>query len=736
MSEKNTLKLQSRRATAKLIGRTQPATAQTIVFACVVTGLAIGTISPSVKAQTSTPMQTLPEVKVVGQLDQGYLVKQTTTATKTDTQLRDVPQSISVVSEDQVRDQAAQGLAEALRYVPGVNFSQGEGNRETPIFRGISTTGDFFVDGIRDDVQYYRDLYNIERIEVFRGPNAMIFGRGATGGLINRVTKAPTWTKSYGGSVTLGSYENRRATFDLNQPINSDVSFRLNGLYENSGSYRDGVTLERAGINPTLSWRLGAQTMLTLGYEYFKDDRIADRGISSFRGAPVETNRSTFFGNAANSPTGTELNAATALIEHIFDSGVLLRNRSRWANQDKFYQNIYPAAVNAAGTEVAINAYNNATSRESMFNQTDLIFSLATGGIKHKFLVGTEFGRQDTTNFRNTGFFAGNATSVMVPLSNPVTFAPVTFRQGATDADNTGKTTVRAVYVQDQIELNRQFQIVAGLRYDSFEVDFRNNRTGQNFNTDNGLVSPRVGVIYRPVEPLSLYANYSIAYQPRAGDQLSSLSLTNASLKPEKFKNYELGVKVDVAKNAVATAAIYRLDRTNVVVLDPNDPTNSRSILSDGQRSEGLELSLAGNITSAWSMNGSYAYTDARFIANTSATLREGGQVAQVPKNTFALWNRYDFTSDIGAGLGIIHRTKTFAANEQIATAAVPIPNVELPGYTRVDAAVFYRLDKNIRVQVNVENLFNEKYFISANSNTNITPGSPPAIRVGLSGRF
>lgn len=685
-------------------------------------------------AQAAAP--TLPTVTVSSDGEEGYAATRSATATKTDTSLRDTPQSISVVTKDQIRDQSAQSLAEATQYVPGVGFAQGEGNRETPIFRGISSTGDFFIDGIRDDVQYYRDLYNIERVEVFKGPNAMIFGRGATGGLINRSTKQPGWTPSAGGSVTLGSNSNRRLTADVNQPINDQLAFRLNALYENSDSYRDGVSIKRSGINPTLAWRDGTRTLVTVGYEHFKDDRIADRGISSFRGAPVAVDPATFFGNAAASPTGTTLNAFSAGIEHEFDNGVTLRNRTRIADQDKFYQNVFPGAVNAAGTGVAISAYNNATSRKSIFNQTDINYTLQAGAVKHKLLAGVEIGQQDTDNFRQTGYFPGNVTSVTVPLSNPTTGLPVSFRQSATDADNSGKAKVAALYFQDQIELSPQFQIVGGLRYDKFKVDFRNNRNGDAFDTSDGLVSPRIGVIYKPLDMVSLYANYSVAYQPRAGDQLSSLSLSNAALKPEKFKNFELGAKWDLRSNLAATAALYRLDRTNVVVLDPSDPAATRTMLSDGQRSQGFELGVNGRVTPAWSIAGGYTYADAKFVADTSATQRAGGAVAQVPKHTLALWNRYDFSPTWGAGLGVIHRTKMFAGNELIATPANPTPNVVLPGYTRIDAAAFYTISKTMRLQVNVENLFDKKYYLNANSVNNITPGSPRAVRVALNAKF
>jgi catecholate siderophore receptor len=565
----------------------------------------------------------------------------------------------------------------------------------------------------------------------------MIFGRGATGGLINRVTKLPSWTEAgYGGSLTLGSNANRRVTADINQPINDRVAIRLNALYENSDSYRDGVKLERKGINPTIAWKLAPKTLATLGYEHFEDDRTADRGITSFQGRPVNTSPSTFFGNAAQSPTWTKLDAATLTLEHEFDSGATVRNRTRWADQEKFYQNVFPGAVNAAGTQVAISAYNNRTNRKSVFNQTDLNFSFSTGGLQHRFLAGAEFGVQETDNFRQTGYFPGDATSVMVPLSNPFSSLPVNFRQSASDADNSGKATVAAFYIQDQIEITRNLQVVAGLRYDRFKVDFTNNRNGQQLNPSDDLVSPRVGVIYKPVQDLSLYANYSVAYQPRAGDQLASLTATNAAFKPEKFKNYEIGAKWDIKRNLSATAALFRLDRTNVVVLDPTDPTNTRTMLSDGQRTNGFELSLAGNLTPLWSVAGGYAYTDAKFVADTSATLRAGGAVAQVPKHTFALWNRYEITPAWAAALGVIHRTRMFAANEQIATAGAATPNVVLPGYTRFDAAVFFKVDAKTSVQLNVENLFDKKYYINANSNTNITPGSPRAFRVSLNKAF
>jgi len=677
---------------------------------------------------------TLDEVKVVGKAitsdgdAKSYMAKRSRTATKTDTPLLDTPQSITVVPQKLIKDQNMQSMADAVRYVPGVSMAQGEGNRDAPIIRGVASTSDMYVDGIRDDVQYYRDLYNIDKVELFKGPNAMIFGRGAAGGLINRVSKMADWSNRREFNFQVGSFDKFRLTGDFDQAINDDFAVRLASLWESSRSYRDGFDGTRWGVNPTVSWRAGEQTKVTLGYEHFQDDRVADRGISSFRGRPVDTDISTFFGDPARSPTWATVDAFNALLDHDFGGGVTLRNRSRYANYDKFYQNIFPGAVNAAGTQVAISAYNNATQRENFFNQTDLNFSFDTGPVKHKFLTGAEVGNQVTDNFRNTGYFTGvgrNTTSVNVALTNPRYNGPVTFRQSATDADNHGTATFGAVYFQDQIEFIPQLQGIVGLRYDRFDVDFRNNRNGQKSSSQDNLFSPRAGLIYKPIDAVSVYANYSIAYVPRAGEQLASLSLSNQALQPEEFRNYEVGAKWDIYPDLMASLAFYQLDRLNALATDPNNP--AVSFLVDGQRTRGIELSVSGNITDAWSVFGGYAFQNGEITKSLSASALAGATLPQVPEHMFSLWNRYDFTKNWGVGLGAVYRSKMYAATDNL---------VSLPGFLRFDAAVYYTVNDNVQLQVNVENLFDKEYYASANSNTNITPGSPIAANANIRLRF
>ncbi|MEO6075284.1 MAG: TonB-dependent receptor, partial [Dokdonella sp.] len=449
---------------------------------------------PIIGAAFSSPTK-LDAVEVREKRYPAYSAERTRTATKTDTPLRDVPQAITIVTQQLIRDQAMRGIGDIVRYVPGVGIAQGEGNRDAPVFRGNSSTADFFIDGIRDDVQYFRDLYNIDRVEVLKGASGMIFGRGGSGGVINRVTKQADGEEHRELTTQLGSYGRSRSTVDFGQAIDASAALRVTAMAEDSDSYRDGVSVKRYGANPTASFQLGEHTTATLGYEYFRDDRTADRGIPSFRGRPINTDASTFFGNPALSPTWAQVDAFNAVIEHAFGGGVMLRNQTRWADYDKFYQNVYPGAVTADGSQVSISAYNNLTARKNVFNQTDLTFGMNTGAITHGFLVGAELSRQETDNRRMTGYFTDvgpNTTSVLVPVASPTTHQSLFFRPGANDANNSGVAKGAAVYAQDQMVFSPHWQAVIGVRFDRFDVDLSNNRSGATFNSTDNLLSPRL----------------------------------------------------------------------------------------------------------------------------------------------------------------------------------------------------------------------------------------------------
>ena len=682
---------------------------------------------------------TLQEVDVVApvvsdtQPVKGYNAKRSSASTKTDTELRDVPQAISVITQDQIKDQSVQSIAEAVRYVPGVQAAQGEGNRDALIFRGNATTGDFFLDGVRDDVQTYRDIYNTDRIEVLKGPNGMIFGRGGAGGAINRVSKEAGWDPISQITASYGAYDQRRISGDFGQAINDTVAFRINAVYENSDSYRDGVELKRYGVTPTITIKPTDKTKITLGAEYFKDEHISDRGVPSVNGAGNSqlNNRpfrigdtDQFFGNAKLSPNETETNAFNAMIEHAFDSGLTVRNRLRYADYDKFYQNVFARnSVTNAGT-VQFGAYRDETDRENLINQTDLIFDVKTGSIEHKLLFGMELAKQKTDNKRFQPTTGSSNIATVVPASNPF-ISTASFAALATNRKS--DVDVTAFYVQDQIVLTPKWQAIVGLRHDKFETDFTDKRANQNIDVSDNFISPRAGLIFKPVEAVSLYGNYSISYVPRAGDQLTSLTITNSSFDPEKFINYEIGAKWDINPNFAFTAAVYKLERENVAVTDPADIT--KTILVDGQETKGIELSVSGNITDKWSIFGGYAYQDGEITKQQGAgntAILSGAELAQTPEHTFSLWNRYDINDTWGVALGVISRSDMYA---QLPTRTV---STVLPGYTRLDAAIFAKLNKNTRLQVNLENLTNKEYALYAHNNNNITPGSPITGRATL----
>ncbi|MFY9608732.1 MAG: TonB-dependent siderophore receptor [Blastocatellia bacterium] len=664
-----------------------------------------------------------PQHNTVTVVGTDYQTVTVNSATKTLTPLRDLPQSITVVTQQQIRDQLMTSLGDVVRYVPGVTAHQGENNRDQIVIRGVSSSADFFLNGVRDDVQYYRDLYNLDRVEFLRGPNAMVFGRGGGGGVINRVSKEAGFAALRELTLQGGSYNNKRVAMDFDQPVDNKVAFRINGVYENSASFRDFFKLERYGVNPTLTIAPGQLTRISLGYEYFRDYRTADRGIPSFQGLPADSNISTFFGNPEDSYVRAAVNIGAATIDH--QAGRLnIRNRTMFGAYDRSYQNYVPGAVTADKAEVAITSYNNATQRLNIFTQTDLTYDVTTGRLRHTFLVGAEAGRQLTDNLRNTGFFNDTASSITAAYGNPTIFTPVTFRQSLTDADNQLTTVIGAVYAQDQIELSRYVQVVAGIRFDHFDLQFHNNRNGDDLRRIDNLVSPRVGLVFKPVTAVSIYGNHSVSYLPSSGDQFSSLTTITQQVKPEKFNNYELGVKWDFNRTLALTMAGYRLDRKNTRATDPNDPT--RIVQTGSQRTNGYEIGLNGSITRSWTIAGGYAYQDA-FITRATLAATAGTQVAQVPHHNFTLWNNYQIASRVAAGLGVIHRADMFAAVDNTVT---------LPGYTRADAAVYFSLTEKVRIQANVENLFDKLYYINADGNNNITPGSPRVIRVGLTARF
>jgi catecholate siderophore receptor len=677
-------------------------------------------------AQSDTASRRVTNLKPVVITDSArktgvYSTPSARSATKSETPLVNVPQSVTVISRDLMRDLKVQGMADVVRFVPGVVMTQGEGNRDQAVIRGNNTTADFFVDGVRDDAQYFRDLYNIDRVESLRGSNAMIFGRGGAGGIVNRVSKSASWTPVRALSLEAGSHDHKRLAFDAGDAV-GQVAGRVNAMYQNSGMFRQGVRLRRYGVNPTAGLMIGG-AMITAGYEYFDDHRTADRGIPSFRGAPAPAPLATFFGQPDSSYSEVRVHAGSMLLQRSI-GGVALRSQTRAAYYDKFYQNVFPGAVDSTGTRVAISGYNNGTRRHNLFNQTEAVVRGRTGFVSHELLTGVESGRQVSENLRNTAYFNGSATSISAPFDSPTIASAVAFRPSATDADNLVTVYTSSVYVQDQAELGSRVTVIAGARGERFDLRYHNNRDGANLSRVDRMVSPRAGAVFKAATGLSLYGTYSVSHVPSSGDQFSSLNATTETLEPEAITNREAGVKWDVSSRLALTAAAYRLRRTNTTARDPNDP--SKTVQTGVQQSSGTELSALGSITSRWQLALALTSQRARIVSATTAA-RAGATVALVPQTIVSVWNKYETRSGWGAGLGIVHQSRVYAAIDNTVT---------LPAFTHIDGALFLRPILGVRPQVNVENIFNSRYFSTANGNNNISPGAPRTIRIGLDTRF
>lgn len=653
---------------------------------------------------------------VTGKAD-GYKADNSITATKTDTPLLDVPQSISVVTRERLDDQASRSIADVLRYVPGTTVTQGEGHRDQVTLRGQNTTADFFLDGVRDDVQYFRSLYNIERVEILKGPFALIFGRGGSGGIINRVQKTPSADAlAVGGTASVNTFGAWDVAADINTPISGNAAFRLNANYESLDNHRDFFGGERYAINPYFAIDLG-QWKLGLSYEYVNDDRVIDRGVPSIATAagqpntPITGYRDTFFGIPGVNRAGLEAHIVKARLDGQLTDNLNWSTTLLYGDYDKFYTNVFAAAAATGQTGTVALAsggtvpYTEPTQRKNFIAQSNLVWDVNLGSIGNKILLGLEYGDQDTVNNRRNGVLSSNTLN----LDN-IVYPTVTF--GALVRNTQSNVRFVSAYAQDQISFGEHVDVVVGLRYDRFEIKGTDLiGTPRPFARTDEKVSPRIGLIVKPQENISIYSSYSQSFLPRSGEQFFTLTPTQQNLAPEKFTNYELGAKWDIRPDLNVTLALFQLDRTNATT---PDPANVTATINIGEtRTKGIELALTGRIMPQWQMSGGYTYQDAQLRGNDFVRL------GQVPKHQFALWNRYDFNDRVGAGLGVVRQSSQFAAIRTSATTT------RLLAFTRVDAALFFTANERLEFQVNVENVLDKAYFSDSHNNNNITPGAP-----------
>ncbi len=484
------------------------------------------------------------DILVIG-ASQGYKADNSTTATKTDTALLDIPQSISVITRERMEDQAQHSMADVLRYVPGITVGQGEGNRDQITMRGQNTTADFFLDGVRDDVQYYRSLYNIERVEVLKGPFALIFGRGGSGGIINRAQKVPNVeafkVRGIASANTFGAWD---VAADINAPLSDNTAFRLNAFYEKLNNHRDFFGGERYAINPYIAVDLG-QWKLGLSYEYVKDDRVTDRGIPSIAttagepNVPIAGYDSTFFGTPGVNRTGLEAHIVKARLDGELSEKLSWSTTLLYGDYDKYYTNVYAngAATGQTGT-VALASYTDPTKRKNFIAQTNLVWDVNIGSVGNKVLFGLEYGAQDSINQRRNG----TLSSANLDLAN-IVYPTVTF--GGLARDTVSDVKFFSVYAQDQISFGEHIDVVVGLRFDRFDIKGTDLiGTPRAFARIDEKVSPRVGLIIKPQENISIYGSYSQSFLPRSGDQFLTMTATQQNLAAGKVHQLRDGRKV------------------------------------------------------------------------------------------------------------------------------------------------------------------------------------------------
>ena len=673
-----------------------------------------------------------PEIVVTG-AHEGYLAQDSITAFKTDTPLLDVPQTVQVVTRERLDDQALHSLAEVLRYVPGTTVGQGEGNRDQITLRGQNTSSDFFLDGVRDDVQYYRGLYNIERVEILKGPYALIFGRGGGGGIINRVLKAPSADRLFAsgaaGVNTFGAWD---IAADVNAPLSSNAAVRINANYERLDSHRDFVDGERYAVNPHIAADFGGGWKAGLSYEYVHDDRVADRGIPSLfcaqpcQPGPLPGHRDTFFGVPGVNRTGLEAHIVKARLDGQLADNLSWSSSVLYGDYDKYYTNVYAnGAATAVNGTVALAAYTDPTKRRNFIAQSNLVWDLKLGAIANKILLGVEFSDQHSVNQRLGGVLSSGSLNLANIVYPTVSF-PALNRNTVSDVQ------VFSAYAQDQISFGSHLDVVVGLRFDRFEIKGTDRipAVPRPFARTDEKISPRFGVIFKPRENISIYASYSKSFLPRSGDQFLTLAPASGTipaqetLAPEEFTNYEIGAKWDVRPDLNVTLALFQLDRSNATTRDPVN-IGQETVIGK-TRTKGIELALTGRIMPGWQVSGGYTHQDAKVLGTELVRL------PQVPQHQFALWNRYDFTSRLGAGIGVVHQSSQFAA---IRTSLTALPT-RLPGFTRVDAALFFKASDRLQFQLNVENLFDTDYFSDAHNNNNISPGAPVNARLTARVKF
>lgn len=674
----------------------------------------------------------LDPVTVVGNV----LYSDQINALKTPTPIRDVPQSLTLVTEEQIELRGFDSIADIIDYTPGVNTSQGEGHRDAIVFRGVRSTADFFIDGMRDDVQYYRPLYNLEQVEILRGPNALLFGRGGTGGILNRVTKKGVIGTSFTDLRTsIDSFGGYGIQLDSNFGTNGPAAFRINAMYEQLDNHRDFFDGERIGFNPTARFALSDRTTLDISYEYIDHERFIDRGIpTGTDGRPVEPFEDIVFGDPELNFHTLEAHLFRAALQHEFSDSLKGNFSAFYGDYDKFYSNFYASGYDQANTPgvVTLDGYIDGTQRENLILSGNLIGQFFTGNIEHTVITGAEFintsSDQDRFNaLWDTTMDDNEIFAIARPLNlrngrgvNAFDMPTVNDFTADLNDDTRVEIDVFSAYIQDEIQLSEKLDLVLGARFDSFDIGVFNVPADERRSRTDEEISPRGGMIFKPFEEISIYASYSETFLPRSGEQFTDINGVSNQLDPDTFSNLEAGVKWDFTRGLSFTAAIFEIEKSSPQISD-DDPETLDVIDSE---ITGFETQLKGAINDRWYISAGYSYLDGEQVDRGGDT---GLRPRELPKHMFSIWNNFVITDKFGLGVGATYQDESFINNGNTAV---------LPSYTRFDAAAYYNVSERFSLQLNVENLTDELYFPNAHATHQATVGEPLNARLTANFRF
>lgn len=639
-----------------------------------------------------------------------------------------VPQTVSIITDEDILERGYRAISDIVRYVPGVVTTQGEGHRDALVIRGVRTTADFYQDGIRDDVQYYRSLYNLDQVEVLKGPNALLFGRGGTGGLINRLSKKALLGETFTGlNIGYDSFGASDFAIDGNLEVNDTVAFRLNAHSDSLANHRDQYDGKRFGINPTMTFAIDPATMINLSYEYLDHERYIDRGIPTENGAPVDALRGITYGTDGNIHT-TEASILRGNLEHNYsDSGKI--NLTVSSNDfNKMYQNLYVNDYD--GTNVELKGYNDITLRET----TTISFSNVNEFNRGTLTVGLDLLETENQNARFNSYF-DNQNSASSGVANSFTATNKSFQidkdgnRTALDYTSDIKTKadtdleVTSLYLSGNIDITDQWIMVLGARYEKVDTAIKEYSvasgrsaltTGSaSASRDDSNFSPRLGMIYKPKENISMYLSYSESFIPKSGEQYKSWG-TNAAFDPDVYENTEVGFKYDM-QSGISLAISYFDQKT---IKGQEDGVGGSEVI--GMEIDGFEIAMAGQINNQHTINFGLTSLDATASAGT-------GKPKEVPDLTFSLWHNYQANDLFELSFGVIYQDEQIIKSE-----GGPV----LPDFTRIDMAMTFSPNESDTIRINIENLGDETYYPHSHSTHQVSVGESRNVRISYQKSF